>query len=520
MPNTIKSEVLIVGSGISGCIAALSAAKYFEKVVIISKEENPEKSNSYYAQGGIIYTSEDDSTKKLVKDIIYAGGSINKESAVKVLAKEGPDLVKKILINQVGVDFSKDINGNLDLTEEGGHSVKRIIHYQDYTGKKIEQSLIAAIEANPKIKLISGAMAIDLISSSHHSLNPLDVYEEPEILGVYVIKEKKIFKIMSNVTILATGGIGNLYLHSTNPDLSTGDGIAMAHRAGARIINMEYTQFHPTTLFNKDSKRFLISESVRGEGAVLLNRDYEPFMSKYHHMKDLAPRDVVARAILTEMTERKENYVYLDLSPIGSANEIKKRFPNIYKNCLEYNIDISQEKIPVVPSYHFSCGGVFTDLYGKTTLKRLFAIGEVACTGLHGANRLASTSLLEGVVYGHRCVKHIYETWHKNQTMKKYQIPDWKVTGYEGRDKALVNQDWTSMKNIMWNYVGPIRNSNRLSRALDDLTHLSGTIEDFYRYCYPDRSIIELRNGVQTASVLALSAWKNKRSLGAHFRED
>ncbi|HCL55611.1 MAG TPA: L-aspartate oxidase [Spirochaetia bacterium] len=520
MAETIHTEILIIGSGIAGGTAALYASKLFERVTLVTKEKNIENCNSYYAQGGIIYRGNPDSPELLVQDILYAGGKINKKSAAEVLAKEGPDLVEEILIKELEIDFSKNEKGELDLTEEGGHQSRRIIHSEDQTGKKIEIALTQALYRQKNIEIISDFMAIDLISSSHHSPNPLDVYEEPEILGVYGLKDGKIIKILSRATILATGGIGNIYLHSTNPDMASGDGIAMADRAGARIINMEYTQFHPTTLFHKDSKRFLISESVRGEGAVLRNKKQEAFMEKYHPMKDLAPRDIVTRAILSEMTERKENYVYLDLSKVGTKEKIKNRFPHIYHSCMEYDIDITEEMIPVVPAYHFSCGGIFTDIFGKTTLKRLFAVGETACTGLHGGNRLASTSLLEGLVYGQRAVDCIYKNWKKYKKIKKYEIPQWKVTGDEKEDKALIFQDWGTVKSIMWNYVGPIRNSKRLARALKDLNQLADTVEDFYLYCYPERNIIELRNGIRTAKVVALSAWKNKKSIGAHFRED
>ncbi len=514
------TDILIIGSGIAGASAALEAAQYFKKVTLLTKEKELSSSNTYYAQGGIIYQGENDTPQKLSQDIFYAGAKINRPKAVEILSHQGPLLVKEKLIDTLKIPFATNKEGLLDLTEEGGHHVRRIIHYQDQTGKKIQESLSEALEQNPHITILKETFAVDLISSSHHSLNPLDIYEEPEILGVYALQQDKMIKILSKATILATGGMGNIYLHSSNPDAATGSGIAMAYRSGARIANMEYTQFHPTTLFHKDSNRFLISESVRGEGGVLVNLRGDAFMHRYHEMKDLAPRDVVTRAILTEMTENKENYVFLDLSLVGSAQKIKNRFPHIYQTCLNYNIDISKDPIPVVPAYHFSCGGVLTDTYGKTTLKRLFAVGETACTGLHGANRLASTSLLEGLTFGVRVSQYLEKNWDFYENCKEYQIPDWNITGHEVPDKALILQDWSFIKNIMWNYVGPIRNAKRISRALNDLNHLSGAIENFYRDCYPNLGIIELRNGVQAAYVVAMSAWKNKRSIGSHFRED
>lgn len=521
MSSNLKVDILIIGSGISGCVAALHAAEFFEKVVVLNKAEDALESNSAYAQGGIIYRNENSEKdpELLVEDIFYAGAKINKIKAAEVLANEGPGLVKKILIDALGIDFAKDKNGELDLTEEGGHRERRIIHYEDLTGRKIQEALIAAVSKHPNIDFRVNCSAVDLISSSHHTVNPLDIYEETEILGAYVFEKDQIYKIYSNVTILATGGMGSIFLHSSNPDIATGDGFAMAYRAGARLINMEYTQFHPTTLFHKDSKRFLISESVRGEGAVLLDKNGNPFMQKYHQMKDLAPRDVVTRAILTEMTENKWNHVHLDLSNVGSQAEIQKRFPHIYSTCKKHKVDISSELVPVVPAYHFSCGGIYTDLWGKTSLRRLFAVGESACTGLHGGNRLASTSLLEGLTFAYRVILYLQNNWYKFKKVKDYSIAQWQITGSEDSDKNLIYQDWSSVKNIMWNYVGPIRNKKRLTRALKDLRHLQGSLEDFYRYSYPKKEILELRNGLQTALVVAMAAWKNPNSIGAHYRE-
>ncbi|HOJ50096.1 MAG TPA: L-aspartate oxidase [Spirochaetota bacterium] len=520
MPNNIETQILIIGSGIAGSITALQLSEWFDDIIVITKNLDPTESNTKYAQGGIIYKGEADNPELLTKDILDAGCLINKKESVELLAKKGPELVEEILINKLKIDFSKNKDGLLDLTEEGGHRCRRIIHHKDYTGKMIEEILINQIKNKKNIKLLTEFTAIDLITSTHHSQNPLDIYEDTEVLGVYALNKDTVYKIRANVTIIATGGIGEVYLHSTNPQSATGDGIAMAYRAGARVINMEYTQFHPTTLYHPEAKRFLISESVRGEGAVLKDVNGKEFMKNYHTMGDLAPRDIVTRGILQQMLKTKKDFVYLDFGPIGSKTKIKERFPNIYNTCKKYNIDITEELVPVVPSYHFSCGGVLTDINGQTTLKRLFAVGEVACNGLHGANRLASTSLLEGLTFGYKTAMYIKENWNNYKKIKKYDIPDWIITGHQKIDKTLLIQDWMFLKTLMWNYVGPIRSAKRLNRALKDLLHLRNITEDFYFDCYPDKELIEFRNSLQTAYIITLSAWKNKKSIGSHYRED
>jgi len=520
MPNNIETQVLIIGSGIAGSVCALTLSEFFDDIILLSKEIDPTESNTKYAQGGIIYRGEMDAPDLLSKDIMEAGCYINKRDTVELLSKEGPDLVENILIKKLKINFSKNEDGLLDLTEEGGHRCRRIIHYKDYTGKMIEETIINEVKTRKNIKLLTDYTAIDLITSTHHSQDPLDIYEDTEVLGVYALHDNIVYKIRANVVVLATGGIGEVYLHSTNPKTATGDGVAMAYRAGARVINMEYTQFHPTTLYHPEAKRFLISESVRGEGAVLRDANGKEFMKNYHPMGDLAPRDIVTRGILQQMLKTKKDFVYLDFSPIGSENKIKERFPNIYNTCRKYNIDITRELVPVVPAYHFSCGGIFSDLNGKTTLKRLFAVGEVACNGLHGANRLASTSLLEGLTFGYRVGLYIKDNWKEFGNIKKYEIPDWVITGNNRIDKTLLIQDWTFLKTLMWNYVGPIRSAKRLNRALKDLLHLRNITEDFYLDCYPDKELIEFRNSLQTAYIVALSAWKNKKSIGSHYRED
>ncbi len=519
----MNTQILIIGSGIGGCSAALELAKKGYRVTLVTKGEKPEESNTYHAQGGIIYKGEKDSPELLVKDIQEAGAGATWPPAARVLAQEGPKLVEEILIKEIKVPFNVNKDGKLDLTEEAAHSVRRIIHSDDFTGKAIETSFIKYISQIANIEILPGHVAIDLITPEHHSPDPLATYPPTSCLGAYLFntREKKVIKITAPLTILATGGLGQVYLHTTNPEGATGDGFAMAYRAGAKLINMEYIQFHPTTLFHKDAKRFLISESVRGEGAILKTPHGEPFMEKYHPLGSLAPRDVVARAIHEEMVEHGYKYVLLDLASYMEPQAIKKRFPMIYETCLKYGIDITKEPIPVVPAVHFSCGGIKVDLWGRTTIERLFAVGEVSCTGLHGANRLASTSLLEGLVWGTRAARWIHQHWEEyTREIPPYPIPEWIDTGVEEPDPALIKQDWITLRHIMWNYVGLVRTRRRLKRAITDLRHLWREVEEFYKNAKLTRELLELRNGIQTGLVIARAAQKNRVSRGCHYRKD
>ena len=519
----MDTDVLIIGSGVAGCSAALELAKKGYQVTLVTKGEQPEESNTYHAQGGIIYKGEKDYPELLVKDIQTAGAGATWPPAAQVLAQEGPKLVEEILIKEIKVPFTLGEDGKLDLTEEAAHSLRRIIHSNDFTGKAIEVALINHISKIPNIQILTGHLAIDLITPEHHSPDPLATYPTTSCLGAYLfnLKEEKVIKAMAPVTILATGGLGQVYLHTTNPEGATGDGFAMAYRAGAKLINMEYIQFHPTTLFHKDAKRFLISESVRGEGAVLKTPEGEPFMDKYHPLGPLAPRDVVARAIHEEMMEYGYKYVLLDLASYMEAEAIKRRFPMIYETCLQYGIDITKEPIPVVPAVHFSCGGIKVDLWGRTTIHRLFAVGEVSCTGLHGANRLASTSLLEGLVWGTRAARWINQNWEDyNRDTPPHPIPEWIDTGVEEPDPALIKQDWITLRHIMWNYVGLVRTRRRLKRAITDLRHLWREVEEFYKNAKLTKELLELRNGIQTGLVIARAAQRNRVSRGCHYRKD
>ncbi len=518
----MEFDVVVLGSGVSGSVSACLLAKTGLSVAVLTKTQDPEESNTFYAQGGIVYKGKDDSPDLLAADIANAGGGICNPEAVRIVAEEGDRAVDEILIREFGVPFTKDASGAYDLTEEGAHSSRRILHTFDSTGRSIEQGAVKTLRSLKNLSILTGHTAIDIITYDHHSSDAFRMYHPVTSLGVYALDNatRTVKKILCKVLILATGGMGEIYLHTSNPASATGDGYAMAARAGARLINMEYTQFHPTTLFYPKANNFLISEAVRGEGAVLIGRDDKPFMHKYHPLKDLAPRDVVTRAILNEMIETGEKFVRLDMTGIG-ADKLKARFPNIDARCREFGLDITESPVPIVPAFHFSCGGILTGMDGRTNIDRLFAVGEVACTGLHGANRLASTSLLEGVVFGKRTAEAVLKDKKRYLDFSFPEVPDWIDTGMtDAVDPALLNQDWNLLKSIMWNYVGAVRSEKRLRRALTDLNNLKDDIEDFYRDTKVQKQVVELRNAVQTALVVARQALSNRESLGTHYRVD
>jgi len=512
----IKTDVLIIGTGIAGCCTALELAKRGIKVLLITKMPDPELTNTTMAQGGIIYKGKNDSPEKLASDIKSAGAGLCYEPAVYFLAEKGPELVEKLLINELKVPFDRNKKSELDLTEEGAHSVPRIIHYKDWTGKVICDKLIRAVKGDKNITLLKNSTAIDLLTLSHHSKNPNDIYKLPTCVGAYVLNSQtgKVNTILAKETVLATGGVGRLFLHTTNPLGARGDGIAMAYRAGARLLNLEFIQFHPTTLYHREAERFLLSESMRGEGAVIINKYDEKFMQRYHKLGSMAPRDVVARAIYEEMIRTKDECVYLDIS-FKDKKWIKQRFPNIYQKCLEYDINITKHKIPIVPSAHYSCGGVAVDLYGRTSINRLRAVGEVSCTGVHGANRLASTSLLEGLVWGWSTAQDI-ATESKG---KRYYFPEIEPWQYENEpiDPADIHQDWLIIKHTMWNYVGLVRSLKRMKRAIQILKELQNEIENFYDKGKLSDELIGVRNAVQSALAILYAAHENRESRGCHY---
>ena len=515
-------DFIVIGSGISGLAAAISAAENGLKVAVISKEPEITESNTLYAQGGIVATGMADSPALLTEDIINAGDQINSREAVALLAREGPEAVYSFLIDKIGVKFDTDDVGTLDLTMEAAHSVRRILHVKDKTGRAIETTLAEYACKCRGITFFSSHIAVDLITNTHNSTDSQERYKNTRVIGVYAYdsRESMVNIFFAPAVVLATGGLGNLFLHTSNPPGATGDGIAMAYRIGAEILNIEYIQFHPTVLYHRDVKRFLISESLRGEGARLVNRSGEYFMERYSpHQKDLAPRDEVARAIFREMERTSSDYVLLDTQSIKDIN-IEKRFPAIARQCQEIGVDINKERIPVVPAAHYSCGGIKVNIESMTSIPGLYATGETACTGVHGANRLASVSLLEGLYFGLRLGKKVAEKAPSLSGSLKNSIPDWVYPPVEKDfDSILILQDLLYIQTTMWNYSGIIRKQNRLRRALADLNYLSHRIEQFYKEAKISRSLVELRNSVLTATLIVQAAFANKISKGCHFVE-
>ena len=519
------ADLLIIGSGVAGCVAALEAARHpHVNVVVVTAATEPEEANTYYAQGGIIGRGPEDAAELLMEDLYRAGAQANYPPAVELLAREGPRLLHEYLIDIAGVEFDQNAQGELAYAREASHSTERILHVGDATGRAIEERLIQAIRSCSNVSLLTGHTAVDLITPSHHSRNPRDVYAPLSCVGAYVYDQESgdVHRILAHKTILATGGLGQIFLHTTNPRGARGDGLAMAYWAGARIVNAEYVQFHPTAFYHRDASRFLISEAVRGEGARLLNDVGEPFMERYApEWKDLAPRDVVARSIHREMIEREIRHVYLDLRSAMAPDRIRERFPTIYKTCLDYGVDITQDLIPVVPAVHYFCGGVWVDTWGRSDIHNLYAAGEVSCTGVHGANRLGSASLLEGVVWGSRAAKDAIAHLGDPFPCEPGDIPLWDDSElrYE-TDPALFRQDLETIRRTMWYYVGLIRATYRLRRAIDDLRHMQREIDFFYRHTHLSNGLIGLRSAVQVALIVARAAWENKTSRGCHYRED
>jgi L-aspartate oxidase len=521
------TDVLIIGSGIAGATAALNLSRDPNRhIILINRAPDPQESNSLYAQGGIISRGPGDSPELLVEDILAAGAGASLPRAAQILAEEGPALLKEILIDKVKVPFDEQGDGEPDWGQEGAHSRRRILHVGDGTGQAIISALMQKVQEQANIELITEATAVDLITYPHHSRDPLAAYEPVTCHGAYVFdrKGKAVHRTLAAFTILATGGIGRIFRNTTNPSGARGDGLAMANRAGARILNTEYIQFHPTALAVPGAEGFLISEAVRGEGGVLLGPDGRPFMEKYApEWKDLAPRDVVARAIHTEMETNGYSYVLLDIASYLPAEEIKARFPNIYYECQKVGLDITLEPIPVVPAAHYFCGGVAVDERGRTNIDRLYAVGEVSCTGLHGANRLASTSLLEGLVWGTRAARDISALLDGRSrcAVTPQDIPTWDESGLtQDSDPALIQGDMQTIQNIMWHYVGLIRSADRLSRAIRELRHMQNEIETFYRRTKLGDGLIGLRNAVEVALIVSQAARHNRQSRGCHFRAD
>jgi L-aspartate oxidase len=522
MSQRAETDVLVIGSGIAGATAALELADAGLDVTVVTLANDPRESNTYYAQGGIVFRGEGDSPELLAQDINLAGAGHCSQTAVRILSEEGPRLLEELLIGEAQVEFDRNQDGSLSLVKEASHSVPRIVHAADATGKAVQTALQKRMATHPNITVLSQHTAIDLLTPSHHARDRIAVYDPLSCVGAFVLdqREGRVIRCLAKKTVLATGGLGQIFLRTTNPAGARGDGVAMADRAGARVINTEFIQFHPTTFYHPHAPNALISEAVRGAGARLVGADGAPFMQEYDpEWKDLAPRDVVSRSIHNEMLKRDMPHVYLDLRSYIPADRIIEQFPNIHQTGLAYGVDITTDLVPVVPAAHYFCGGVWTDEWGRTTISDLYAAGEVACTGLHGANRLASTSLLEGLVWGKRAAEHILGSLPSRLPDLALDIPPWEDYGTDPPDPALISQDLSSIKHIMWNYVGLIRTTPRLARAIRELRALETEIEGFYRISRITDGLIGLRNAVRTATIVTLAAWENKASMGCHHRE-
>jgi L-aspartate oxidase len=520
----MKTDVLVIGSGIGGAAAALQLSHDRERsVTVVTKEPRPAESNSSYAQGGIVGRGDDDSAALLVEDVIAAGAGLAWPTAVELLADEGPPLLERLFLSGDEPPFDRDESGRLSYGLEGAHSRRRILHVGDHTGQEIMQALLRQLEGCPNVQLLTGRTAVDVITFPHHSLDPLAIYQPRTCHGAYVFDAASgdVEPIVADATILATGGLGQIFLNTSNPEGARGDGLAMAARAGARIVNCEYVQFHPTTLHMHGPTKFLISEAVRGEGGRLLTPSGERFMARYDAERmELAPRDVVSRAIYWEMLANDWSHVMLDIASHRSEGWIRERFPSIHARCLEQGWDISRELLPVVPAAHYFCGGILVDLWGRTSIPGLYAVGEVSCTGVHGANRLASTSLLEGLLWGDRAGRHVREN-RSERTADVSDVPPWDVSDLShDSDPALVQGDMQTIRTLMCHYVGLVRSEQRLNRAIRELTSLWLNIEDFYRRARLSDGLIGLRNAVQAALLIARSAQRNRSSRGAHYRDD
>jgi L-aspartate oxidase len=519
----MQTDILVIGSGIAGLTYALKVAQHCpDKQVTIITKSTPDETNTKYAQGGVAVVNdlENDSFEKHIEDTLIAGDGLCNEEVVEIVVKEGPARVQEII--DWGAQFDKDAGGDYKLGKEGGHSEFRIIHHKDVTGKEIERALLDAIKSSPNINVIHHCFVIDIITQHH--LGYLVTKSTPDICcyGVYVLnaKNNRIEKILSKVTLLATGGNGQVYRTTTNPSIATGDGVAMVYRAKGRIENMEFIQFHPTALYEagKRGQAFLITEAVRGDGGILRTINGEAFMERYDARKDLAPRDIVARAIDNEMKISGTEHVYLDCRHMD-IERFKEHFPNIYEKCLSIGIDVSKNMIPVAPAAHYSCGGVKTDEWGRSSIKNLYACGECASTGLHGANRLASNSLLEAMVFAHRCYVDTVETI---DTLKGLpDIPDWNAGGTsEPKEMILITQSLKELQQAMSDYVGIVRNNVRLQRAMKRIDLLFDETEGLYQTTTVSPQLLELRNMITVGYLIIKGATFRKESRGLHFNTD
>ncbi|MHB1185286.1 MAG: L-aspartate oxidase [Desulfobulbia bacterium] len=517
-----STDFLVIGSGISGLSFAIKAAR-LGSVTIVTKKAKVDTATNL-AQGGIAAVlSPDDSFALHIEDTLRSGAGLCHEDIVKLVVETGPDRIEELI--RLGVQFQSgaDDPSHLDLGKEGGHSARRIAHAMDLTGRKIEEGLLAQVAANPKITVLENHLAVDLLVSSKTGTpyQPHDSFSD-QCLGAYVFDREtgRIDTYQAKVTVLCTGGTGKVYLYTTNPDIATGDGIAMAYRAGGRVGNLEFVQFHPTCLYHPQVKNFLISEAVRGEGGRLIDQRGQAFMHKYDARGDLATRDTVARAIDSEMKASGDDCVYLDITH-QPAEFLKNRFPTIYNKCLSLGIDMTKVPIPVVPAAHYMCGGVVTDQWGRTNIEGLFAFGETACTGLHGGNRLASNSLLEAVVFAHQAFLECEREWPALCQAVLPEVAEWSAGEAQRiEENVLVSHNWDQIRRLMWNYVGIVRTEKRLALVQERLRVIAGEVNQHYRDYILTPDLIELRNIAQVAELIVRCACIRKESRGLHYLVD
>ncbi len=514
----IHTDFLVLGTGIAGLSFAIKAAR-LGTVAMVTKKDKTD-SNTNMAQGGIaVVEDETDRFEYHINDTLTCGVGLCNEEVVRFVVTEGPERVRELV--RWGVEFTRSTADpeRFDLGREGGHSMRRVLHAKDLTGQEIERALHEKAAQQKNIRIFENHIAIDLIMKSSALGQKME--NGDRCLGAYVldIAGNEVHTFRAKFIILSTGGIGKVYLITTNPDIATADGIAMAYRAGAKIANMEFIQFHPTILYHPDAKSFLISEAVRGEGATLKLKSGATFMEKYHPMKSLAPRDVVAKAIDTELKRSGDDYVLLDITH-RDKDFLRSRFPNIYGKCLEFGIDISHDPIPVVPAEHYLCGGVMVNAFGETSINGLFACGEVSCTGLHGANRLASNSLLEAVVFAHRSFQRVAELLPSYEDVP-VSVPPWDPRGAtESDESVVVSHNWDEIRRCMWNYVGIVRSDKRLERAQRRIDLINQEIDEYYRNFIVTSDVVELRNIAIAAKLIVASARMRKESRGLHFNLD